>query len=110
MSIIAKCEKYINRSILRHPLLVSLLINILFLLLILLFCDIKYEVSDDFIVESVLSSSFGNESANYDTHLLFSNMLLGYPLKALYLLIPDVSWYFLFIILLEKFCSEKYII
>jgi len=101
MSIIAKCEKYINRSILRHPLLVSLLINILFLLLILLFCDIKYEVSDDFIVESVLSSSFGNESANYDTHLLFSNMLLGYPLKALYLLIPDVSWYFLFIILLS---------
>ncbi|SEG19264.1 hypothetical protein SAMN04487934_11013 [Eubacterium ruminantium] len=99
-SIVSRCEKYINKSILKHPLMVSLLINILFLLLVLLFCDIKYEVSDDFMVESVLSSSFIKD-ATYDTHLLFSNILLGYPLKALYLLIPDVSWYFLFILFLS---------
>lgn len=69
----------------------ALFINLVFFTMILLFCDMKYEVSDDFIVDSVLSGAYGN---GYDEHLLFSNIILGYLLKAIYQLIPVVSWYF----------------
>lgn len=70
---------------------ISFLINAVFLGLVLVFCDMKYEVSDDFIVDTILSGAYGN---GYDEHLLFSNILYGYFLKFLYQLIPVVSWYF----------------
>lgn len=69
----------------------ALFINIIFFVMVLFFCDMKYEVSDDFIVDSVLSGAYGN---GYDEHLLFSNIILGYLLKAIYQLIPVISWYF----------------
>ena len=71
--------------------LIAFAINAIFLLLVIMFCDMKYEVSDDFIVDSILSGAYGN---GYDEHLLFSNILYGYFLKLLYQLIPVVSWYF----------------
>lgn len=66
-------------------------LNAIFLMLVILFCDMKYEVSDDFIVDTILSGAYGN---GYDEHLLFSNILYGYFLKFLYQLLPVVSWYF----------------
>ena len=38
----------------------SFIINAVFLLMVILFCDMKYEVSDDFIVDSILSGAYGN--------------------------------------------------
>lgn len=75
----------------KNNLAISTMINAIFLALIILFCDMKYEVSDDFIVDTILSGAYGN---GYDEHLLFSNILYGYFLKFLYQLIPVVSWYF----------------
>lgn len=72
-------------------------INAVFLVMVLLFCDMKYEVSDDFVVDMILSGAYGN---GYDEHLLFSNILLGYFLKVIYQLIPVVSWYFVMHIVL----------
>lgn len=69
----------------------SFIINITFLLLVILFCDMKYEVSDDYIVDAVLSGAFGG---GYDAHLLFSNIIYGYFLKFLYTYTSGISWYF----------------
>lgn len=71
----------------------SFIINAVFLLMVILFCDMKYEVSDDFIVDSILSGAYGN---GYDEHLLFSNIIYGLFLKQLYKIFPVVSWYFVF--------------
>ena len=73
--------------------IVSLLINLTFLFLALLFCDMKYEVSDDFIMDAILSGALGH---NYNEHLLFSNILYGYLLKFLYSITEKISWYFVF--------------
>lgn len=81
--------------------LIAFAINTVFLLLVIMFCDMKYEVSDDFIVDSILSGAYGN---GYDEHLLFSNILYGYFLKLMYKLIPVISWYFVAQIVI-CFCS-----
>ncbi len=69
----------------------AFLLNLACLILVIVFCDMKYEVSDDFVVDAVLSGAYGT---GYDAHLLFSNILYGGFLKLLYQLIPMVSWYF----------------
>ena len=66
------------------PECMAILINLFFLLAIILFGDMKYEVSDDFVMDTILSGAYGSQ---YDAHLLFSNMILGYGLKLLYMLI-----------------------
>ena len=57
----------------------------------IIFCDPKYETNDDFWMDAVLSGAL---TGQYDHHLLFSNIILGYLLKGLYTLIPAVSFYF----------------
>ena len=84
-----------------HPLLLAFLFNLAALLFRLLFFDIKYEVSDDYIIDAVLSGAFGN---GYDPYLLFGSVFLGYVLVFLYKLIPVVSFYFL-LLMVTGFCS-----
>ncbi len=84
-----------------HPLLLALLFNLAAFLFRVLFFDIKYEVSDDYIRDAVLSGAFGN---GYDPQLLFGNVLIGYFLVFLYKLIPVISFYFIMLIVLG-FCS-----
>ncbi|MBQ1386073.1 MAG: hypothetical protein IIY75_04700, partial [Erysipelotrichales bacterium] len=59
--------------------------------LILFFCDVKYEVSDDFLMEAFLSGLY---SGTPDYHIMFSGGLAGLLLYPLYQWIPTVSWYF----------------
>ena len=75
----------------------ALTINVLIYFLALVFCDFKYEVSDDFIVEGILSGAF---TGSTDPHMLFSNILLGYFLKFFYDSFPTISFYFVFLELL----------
>ena len=89
-----------NRQV-RHLFISAFIINMIFLMLCLIFLDVKYEVSDDYIVDSVMSGAFSEKGfGSYDAHLLFSNVFLGYPLKLLYMLIPTVSWYFVFLMMI----------
>ena len=53
-------ENPIVKKIQSSNLLTALLINVFFLCLVLLFCDIKYEVSDDFVMAAILSGAYGN--------------------------------------------------
>ena len=65
--------------------------QILLLVMILLFANIKYEVSDDFIMEMVASGAYTGQP---DSHIMFSNILLGGLLTLFYRVAPSVSWYF----------------
>ena len=85
--------KMFKDKLTNNKFIVSLLINLTFLFLALLFCDMKYEVSDDFIMDAILSGALGH---NYNEHLLFSNILYGYLLKFLYSITKKISWYFVF--------------
>lgn len=70
---------------------------------ILLICSIKYEVSDDFLIELILSGGF---TGTPDWHLMFSNPILGLFLYPFYLINPSVSWYFILQLIL---CFASYI-
>lgn len=72
-------------------------INLVFLLSILLFCDIKYETSDDFIMASIMSGAFGGEP---NPHMIFINIIWGYILLPFYYLNSHISWYLIAQILL----------
>lgn len=86
------CSKIKN-----HPFLLALSLNLLALVFRLLVFDVKYEVSDDFYTDAVLSGAFGN---GYDPDLLFGNIILGYLLVFLYKLIPTISFYFVLLLVL----------
>ncbi|MCP1101257.1 hypothetical protein M2454_000351 [Aequitasia blattaphilus] len=73
----------------------SFFLNIFVFLIVLFFCAPKYEVSDDFIMENILSGAFGNSP---NPHILFVNIIVGYGLLPLYKLFPGFSWYFLFLL------------
>lgn len=72
--------------------IVAIGINILFLAMILIFCDIKYEVSDDFVMAGIMSGAYGS---GINPHMIFVNVLYGYILSPFYYIFPQVSWYFL---------------
>lgn len=80
------------------PLLLAFLLNLIAFLICLIFYDLKYEVSDDYITDAVLSGAFGT---GYDPQLLFSNVILGYILVFFYKLIPTVSFYFIMLVALD---------
>lgn len=65
--------------------------QVVLLLCILFFCSIKYEVSDDFIMEMVVSGAY---TGHPDAHMMFSNIFIGWLLVPLYSLFPTISWYF----------------
>ena len=69
----------------------ALLINIFALGLVLLCCDLKYEVSDDFVMSTIVSGAYGK---GRNPHLIFSNIFLGYILLPFYKIFPRISWYF----------------
>ncbi len=90
-------EYRILKKIFSSHLFWAVIINLFFLLLILFFCDMKYEVSDDFIMASIMSGAYGNEP---NPQMIFVNVILGYLLLPLYQLVPSISWYFVMEIVL----------
>lgn len=79
-----------NSRVLNSNIFLSIAANVIFLACILLFCDIKYEVSDDFVMASIISGAYGN---GYNPHLIFINVLWGYLLLPFYHLFSGISWY-----------------
>ena len=80
-----------------HPLLLAFLLNLASFLFRIIFFEAKYEVSDDYFIDAVLSGAFGN---GYDPDLLFGNIILGYVLVFFYKLFPVISFYFVLLLLL----------
>lgn len=84
-----KKNRVLNMA-LNSSVFLSITLNFIFLACIILFCDIKYEVSDDFVMASIISGAYGN---GYNPHLIFINILWGYLLLPFYYIFPNISWY-----------------
>lgn len=65
-------------------------LNLFFFFLAIIFCDIKYEVSDDFMIAAILSGAFGD---NPNPMCMYINPILAYALLPLYKIFPSLSWY-----------------
>ena len=61
---------------------------------------IYYEVNDDAAMAYIASGAYGPGGE----HLIFTNIFIGYFLKALFLITHAVNWYALFYIVLEMIC------
>lgn len=70
----------------------SLLINVFFLLLCILFGRFVYGAIDDFFMAGILTGIYGGEN---NVHLTFVNVIYGYALLPLYHLFPQIGWYFI---------------
>ena len=90
-------HKGIIKKLWCDPLALAFFFNLLALLLRLFFFNIKYESSDDYMTDALLSGAFGN---GYDPNLLFGNPILGHFLVLLYRLVPRISFYFLLLMVL----------
>lgn len=72
--------------------LFSVAVNLFFLMLCLVFGDIKFGAIDDYFMAAVLTGAHGTD---YNPHLLFVNAIYGYLLLPLYHLYPKVGWYYI---------------
>lgn len=94
-------EEHIPEKSQKRLFLIMALGQLLLCVSILLFCNIKYEVSDDFIMEMVASGAYTGQP---DAHIMFSNVILGWILTVFYRINADISWYF-FLQMLLCLCS-----
>jgi len=76
----------------KRAFLYSLAVNLFFLVLCLVFGDIKFGAIDDYFMAAVLTGAHGTD---YNPHLLFVNAIYGYALLPLYHLFPKVGWYYI---------------
>lgn len=98
----AKVADRFSKVVKAHPLISAIILCGLFFVLALVFCDPKYESNDDFFADVILS---GGMTGKPDVHVLFSNILLGYLFKGIYSIIPSISFYFVFLVLLGLISS-----
>ena len=75
------------------PFQLAFLINALFLICYLISGTMKYEVSDDFMMEVMVSGAYTGTPSPY---IMFMNPLIGLFLSTLYKLHASLNWYFYF--------------
>ncbi len=71
-------------------------VNTLLLVIISFLCNVHYEVSDDFVMETIVSGLYAGEKTIY---LPYSNIGLGAILKTLYIVTDSINWYGIIMIL-----------
>lgn len=76
----------------KRAFLYSVAISLFFLVLCLVFGDVKFGAVDDYFMAAVLTGAHGSD---YNPHLLFVNAIYGYALLPLYHLFPKVGWYYI---------------
>lgn len=93
----------------KHTFLTAVVMNITFLVLVLLFCEVKYETSDDYIMSAIMAGDFGDKP---NPHLIFINIIWGYLLLPFYYILPKLSWYLIFQLLLcfLSFTAVSYVL
>ena len=78
------------KSTLLNPVVFSILINCIILGFYCITNTIKYEVSDDFVMELIVSGAYSGQPSPY---IMFMNPIIGELLKALYSLNQNINWY-----------------
>ena len=70
----------------------SVVINLFFLALCLIFGDLKFGAIDAYFMAARLTGALGTE---YNPHLIFMNAIYGYALLPLYYLFPKIGWFYI---------------
>lgn len=73
-----------------NTLLTATIINAVVALIIILTSSVQYEVSDDFVMETIVSGLYNNEKTIF---LPYSHLGLGVLLKGLYTMYSGINWY-----------------
>ena len=76
----------------KKAIIISLIINLFFLTLCLIFGDLKFGAIDDYFMAARLAGALGTD---YNPHLIFVNAIYGYALLPLYHLFPKIGWYYI---------------
>ena len=76
----------------KRALAYSVVINLFFLGLCLIFGDLKFGAIDDYFMAARLTGALGTD---YNPHLIFVNAIYGYALLPLYHLLPKIGWYYI---------------
>ena len=76
----------------KRALTYSVIINLFFLGLCLIFGDLKFGAIDDYFMAARLTGALGTD---YNPHLIFVNSIYGYALLPLYYLFPKIGWYYI---------------
>lgn len=76
----------------KRTLAYSVVINLFFLGLCLIFGDLKFGAVDDYFMAARLTGALGTD---YNPHLIFVNAIYGYALLPLYHLFPKIGWYYI---------------
>lgn len=76
----------------KRALTYSAIINLFFLILCLIFGDLKFGAIDDYFMAARLTGALGTD---YNPHLIFVNSIYGYALLPLYHLFPKIGWYYI---------------
>lgn len=80
------------KQLLKSDLAIALAINIFFLVLCIIFGELRFGVMDDYFMAAILSGAHGTD---YNVHMYFVNALYGYALLPLYHLFPKIGWYYI---------------
>lgn len=83
---------YIFTMPFKRALTYSIVINLFFLALCLIFGDLKFGAIDDYFMAARLTGALGTD---YNPHLIFVNAIYGYILLPLYYLFPKIGWYYI---------------
>ena len=96
MTAVKDCHRiqklYISIMPFKRAITYSLVINLFFLALCLIFGDLKFGAVDDYFMAARLTGALGTE---YNPHLIFVNAIYGYALLPLYHLFPTIGWYYI---------------
>lgn len=75
------------------PFAIACILNAILLALYYFSGTMKYEVSDDFLMQIMVSGTYSGEPSPY---IMFMNPLIGILLSQLYSLCSTINWYFYF--------------
>ncbi len=75
----------------KRAVLYSFAINLFFLLLVLIFGDLRFGAIDDYFMAALLTGAHG---VDYNPLMIFVNALYGYALLPWYFVFPEVGWYY----------------
>jgi len=100
----AKKLKYISSKIiavLQNNVVLAIAINTLCFLGTIILCDQKWQISDDYVIDSILSGGYGKVTP----YLPYVNVLLGNILTLFVKIFPSYSVFFCFQLLLSFISS-----
>lgn len=72
----------------KHPFAMCLTIQLILLVLYIISGTMKYEVSDDFMMQMMVSGAYGTAASD----MMFTSPFLAIVLSALYQVLPFINW------------------